>query len=102
MQLLHLIIPKPGPEEYPEWFAGEIEPVQYNELLIGLHDSFEKSISFLKGLEEDVLRYRYAPGKWTIRQIWQHIIDVERILCYRALRYARQDETVLHGFDENG
>jgi hypothetical protein len=45
--------------------------------------------------------YVYAPGKWTVRDIVQHVIDTERIMAYRALRIARHDETALPGFDEN-
>ena len=97
----HPIITKPSAEEYPEWFASEIEPVPYNDLIGGLEDSFSQTIVFLQQLSGEDIVYRYAPGKWSIKQIWQHIIDVERVLCYRALRYARQDATVLSGFDEN-
>jgi hypothetical protein len=43
----------------------------------------------------------YAPGKWTVNDILQHIIDTERIFCYRALRFARADKTPLPGYDEN-
>lgn len=97
----HLIITKPNSDEYPEWFAGEIEMVYYNDLIAGLEDSFKQTYPFLEKLTLEDLEYRYAPGKWTIKQIWQHVIDVERVLSYRALRYARQDTTVLMGFDEN-
>ena len=95
-----LIITKPTSDEYPEWFAAEIELVHYNDLIRGLQDSLNKTLTFLHKITEQDLQYRYAPGKWSIKQIWQHIIDVERVLTYRALRFARKDETALPGFDE--
>jgi hypothetical protein len=49
----------------------------------------------------DKFDYRYADGKWTIKEIIQHIIDTERIFAYRALRISRNDQTPLPGFDEN-
>ena len=94
-------ITKPTSNEYPEWFAEEIERVYYNDLITGLQDSHNQALKLLRQLTEEDLVYRYAPGKWSIKQMWQHVIDVERVLSYRALRYARQDATVLAGFDEN-
>ena len=96
-----LIITKPSPDEYPEWFAAEIALVHYNDLIMGLQDSLSKTLTFLNQVTDADLKYRYAPGKWSIKQIWQHVIDVERILSYRALRHARKDETILTAFDEN-
>jgi uncharacterized damage-inducible protein DinB len=49
----------------------------------------------------DKFDYRYAEGKWTIKDILQHLIDTERILAYRALRFSRNDQTPLANFDEN-
>ncbi|HEY6977069.1 MAG TPA: DinB family protein [Chitinophagaceae bacterium] len=97
----HLIISKPDADEYPEWFASEIEAVHYHDLIGGLDESFKLTLPILEKLTKEDLIYRYAPGKWSIKQMWQHVIDVERVLSYRALRYARQDPTILTGFDEN-
>jgi hypothetical protein len=94
------IITKPAPDEYPEWFAAEIEPVPYNDLLTGLSEAYTASYALLSGLDEEQLLFRYQEGKWTIREMWQHMLDVERVLSYRALRYARNDKTVLTGFDQ--
>lgn len=75
--------------------AGEVELVE--ELEICLHDF----IRFVQNLPMDKFDYRYAEGKWTIKEIIQHIIDTERIFAYRALRISRNDSTPLPGFDEN-
>jgi hypothetical protein len=93
-------ISRPEPDEYPVWFSAEIELVPYDDLMTGLNASLKESLIFLNHFSEQQLLYRYLPGKWTIKEMWQHVIDVERVLSYRALRYARQDPTVLQGFDE--
>jgi len=58
-------------------------------------------IKFVQDIPMDKFDYRYAEGKWAIKDIIQHIIDVERIFAYRALRFARNDKTELPGFEEN-
>ena len=67
------------------------------ELEISVHNF----IHFVREIPMDKYEYRYAEGKWTIKEIIQHIIDSERIFAYRALRFSRGDETALPGFDEN-
>jgi hypothetical protein len=57
-------------------------------------------LPFLSSLNAIGLK-TYEPNKWTIHQILQHVIDTERIFSYRALRFARNDQTPLAGFDEN-
>jgi hypothetical protein len=101
MKKTPLHIAKPLPDEYPDWFTEEIGLVHYDDLLGGLEDSFEKTLAFLRSLPAEKLLYRYQPEKWTIKEVWQHVMDVERVQAYRAMRYARNDTTVLQRFDQN-
>ncbi|MFE3848537.1 DinB family protein [Flavobacterium sp. LB3P45] len=75
--------------------AGNVEMIE--ELEICLHDF----IRFVQNIPMDKFDYRYAEGKWTIKDIIQHIIDTERIFAYRALRISRNDKTLLPGFEQN-
>jgi uncharacterized damage-inducible protein DinB len=75
--------------------AGNVNLIE--ELEISLHDF----IKFVQNIPMDKFDYRYAEGKWTIKEIIQHIIDTERIFAYRALRFSRNDKTALASFDEN-
>jgi uncharacterized damage-inducible protein DinB len=67
------------------------------ELEISLH----RFIKFVQDIPMDKFDYRYAEGKWTIKEIIQHLIDCERVFSYRALRFSRNDKTPLPGFDED-
>lgn len=58
-------------------------------------------ISFLKDIPKRKWNYRYAEDKWSVKEVVQHIIDAERVFAYRALCFARKDQTPLPGFDEN-
>ena len=66
-----------------------------------LNASFEELLETVKDLPEEKLVFRYDEGKWTIKELLQHLIDTERIMSYRALRFSRNDATELQGFDEN-
>jgi hypothetical protein len=75
---------------------GKDEPV-----LKALRKNTAKFKKFLSYIPKKKIDYAYAPGKWTIRELLQHIIDAERVFGYRALRFARKDATPLPGFEEN-
>lgn len=96
-----LTITPPAATEYSDFFKTYIEAAQTDDLLAGLEASGAYMILFAKGLTVDQLLFRYQEGKWSVKELLVHMMDAERIFAYRALRFARQDNTPLPGFDEN-
>jgi uncharacterized damage-inducible protein DinB len=70
-------------------------------LLKKLEVSVHNLIRFVQDIPIDKHDYRYAEGKWTIKDILQHLIDAERVFAYRALRFSRNDATELPGYDQD-
>jgi uncharacterized damage-inducible protein DinB len=66
-----------------------------------LQENLQSTITFMRSLAEEKLTCRHAEKEWTIKEILVHIIDDERIYCYRALRFARNDATELPGFEQD-
>jgi len=88
--------------EYPVYFKTYIDTLKKDRgLLEQLEDSLELFEQILYELDEDKYEYRYQEGKWTIKEVVQHLIDVERVFVYRALRFSRKDKKSLAGFEEN-
>lgn len=87
--------------EYNPHYKSYILALGNVELFEILNDSFEDLLKTVKDLPEEKLTFRYGEGKWTIKELLQHLIDTERIMSYRALRFSRNDATELQGFDEN-
>jgi hypothetical protein len=79
-------------------YINLVKDAELNEALQNHQDGIQQ---ILEDLPENKWNYRYAEGKWSIRELVQHLIDAERIFCYRALRFSRKDTTPLPGFDEN-
>ncbi len=96
------IIPKPLQGEFPPYASMYIDLVPNDGLLLHhFTTNLNNTIHLLCSLPEEKLLFRYAEGKWTIKEILEHIIDDERIYCYRALRFARNDSTELAGFEQD-
>ena len=85
----------------PSFYHGYIQQVQEDRLSDALQSHQQILLNELKQIPEERWDHRYAEGKWSIKEVVQHIIDAERIFCYRALRFARKDSVELPGFDEN-
>ena len=88
-------------KEYAEYFFPYISVLGDVTLIEELEISLHEFIRFVQNIPMDKFDFRYAEGKWTIKEIIQHVIDTERIFAYRALRISRNDQTPLPGFDEN-
>lgn len=100
--LLKLMMTKDDlkPSEFNPYYGNYIKKTS-GLTLESLKSSGEKTISFFKNIPSNKLEYRYAEGKWTIKEIIQHLMDAERIFTYRALRIARKDQTPLPGFEQD-
>ena len=88
--------------EFADFYSSYISQVSNEYSLIEeLEISVHRLRNFVQEIPMDKYDYCYAEGKWTIKDILQHLIDSERIFAYRALRFARKDATPLPGFEEN-
>jgi uncharacterized damage-inducible protein DinB len=93
-------IPRPEPSEYVPFYETYISKVPKGNLLTVLDDQRRETQELLAGLSEAKALHRYAPGKWSIKEVVGHLMDSERVFCYRALGFGRADENPLPGFDE--
>jgi uncharacterized damage-inducible protein DinB len=85
----------------PEYFHKYINLAAADDLDTAFEKIQSEIISFLKGIPKKKWNYRYAEGKWSVKEVVQHIIDADRVFAYRALCFARKDQTPLPPFDEN-
>ncbi len=94
------MIPK---NEYSTYFEHYIKLVSKEEksIIENLGASQKEFDDLLRNLPAEKHSFSYAEGKWTVKELIQHIIDTERVFCYRALCFARNDKTFLPGFDQD-
>jgi hypothetical protein len=92
---------RPESTEYAEHYANYIAKVPGTEVLSILESQRLQMLQLFAGRSERDGSFRYAPGKWTVKEVLGHITDTERIFAYRALRIARGDRTPLPGFEQD-
>lgn len=96
------MIVKPHAGDIAEFYQKYINLVpQTNYVLDELYQQHLDTVDLVTSLDDETLLSAYAPGKWSILDILMHLMDCERIFCYRALSISRNDQTPLPGFDEN-
>ncbi|MFM2145635.1 MAG: hypothetical protein RL732_471 [Bacteroidota bacterium] len=85
----------------PEFYQGYLENAKARKVSTALRSNNRTFRKFLKSIPKKKWDHAYADGKWTVKQVIQHVLDAERVFCLRALWFARQPDSVLPGFDEN-
>jgi hypothetical protein len=91
----------PERSEAGEYYFTYINRISSGDILGVLESQIETTSAFLRGISEEKSLYRYAPDKWSIRQMWKHVNDAERVFAGRALWFARGLEGALPSFDQN-
>lgn len=92
---------RPEASEYAPHFEKYVALVPAGDILVTLGSQLEEILALISGLTEAQGDKRYAPGKWSIKEVLGHVLDAERTFAYRALRFARNDLVPLPGFDQN-
>jgi hypothetical protein len=96
-----LSIDRPDQTEYLPYYERYISLVPDGDLLATLSKQIDDTTTLLGDIPESKGGYRYAPGKWSIKEVIGHVTDTERIFAYRALRFARNDKNPLVGYEQD-
>ena len=94
-------VDRPGADEYAPYYAGYVARVTPGDLVTALATQLATTLELFGAVPEERGDYRYAPDKWSIKEVAGHLCDIERIMSYRLLRVARGDATPLPGFEQN-
>ncbi len=92
---------KPEPDEYAPYYGKYVSLVSGDDILAVLEKQPPEIAALLSTCTEAKGGFRYAPGKWSVKEVLGHVIDTERIFSYRALRIARNDKTPIEGFEQD-
>ncbi len=94
-------IERPAAGEYAPYFAQYVSRIGDEDILELLERQIGETATALAGLDDRDAEFRYAEGKWSIKEVLGHVADTERVMVYRAVCFARGERSPLPGFDEN-
>jgi len=92
---------RPQASEYAPYYERYISKVPDGDIVGTLGRQLEETLALIRGIPEARGDFRYAEGKWSIKELLGHVIDSERVFAYRALRFGRGDVTPLSGFEQD-
>ena len=91
---------RPEQREASPYYFGYINRISSDDVVKALETQLGETLSFLQEISEENSLHRYAPGKWSMRQAWNHVNDAERLFVFRALWFARGFDSPLPSFDQ--
>ena len=92
---------RPDASQYASYFGKYITLVPDGDIVQTLSAERDNTLAVLSGVSAEKSLHRYASGKWSIRETYVHLCDAERVFAYRALRFARADQTPLASFEQD-
>lgn len=92
---------KPEQNEYPAYYRRYVDLIKRHNILETLDIQKNEMNHLVNRISEEAAGFRYAPGKWSIKEVLGHLVDVERVFSYRAFRFSRKDPTPLAEFDQD-
>jgi uncharacterized damage-inducible protein DinB len=95
------VMARPQADEYAPYYGRYISLVQGDDILTSLDQQRRATMKLLSCRDEQEGEFRYAPDKWSAKEVIGHMCDTERVFAYRALRIARADATPLEGFEQD-
>jgi DinB superfamily len=96
-----MTIGRPEASEAAPYYSTYIDRVLGDDAMPVMRNQLEESLTLFAGISEEDSKRRYAPGKWSMRELLNHVTDTERAFAFRALWFARGFEAPLPGYDQN-
>ncbi len=99
--IINMSLNKPSVDEYHNFYHGYVSKIDTENIIDYLRDQGQYFLELLETIDESRADFQYAPGKWTIKQMLNHMNDTERIFTYRALALSRGESNAIPGYDHN-